>query len=143
MTASVFHVVYIASDLASRSHRLTTPLAVLPGPDDRLVVYRNGASGWSVAGGVDQVRWAGDLALVQVRDALYLMHADTLPRPSVTAHERAILHGLAAGWTHRDLARQIHLAEGTIHQYISRLHVRLGAKHRAHLIAIAKDQGLI
>jgi DNA-binding NarL/FixJ family response regulator len=143
MTDSLFHVVYVASDLARRSHRLTTDVVVLPGPEQTLLVYRASANGWIVTGSVDRVRWAGDLALVQARDVLYLLRADALPRPTVTEQDQAILRGLAAGGSHRDLADELRLTEGTIHQYITRLLRKFGAKHRAHLIAIAKDQGLM
>lgn len=143
MTDPVFQVVYIASDLARRSHRLTAGVVVLPGPEQTLLVHRASVNGWVVTGTVDRVRWAGDLALVQVRDVLYLLRADALPRPTVTEQDQAILRGLAAGGSHRDLAVELRLTEGTIHQYITRLLRKLDAKNRAHLIAVAKDQGLI
>jgi DNA-binding CsgD family transcriptional regulator len=143
MTNPLLHTIYIAPDLASQCHPLTAPIAVLPGPDNALVLYRAGVSGWAFAGWADPVRRAGSLALVQVRDALYLMRADILPHPAVSVHERAILQGIAAGWQNRAIAAHLHLSEGTINQYLKRLNDRLGAKHRAHLIAIAKDQGRI
>lgn len=143
MTDPIFQVVYIAPELANRSHRLTAPVGVMLGPEETLVLYRAWASGWGLVSTIDRVRWAGDLALVQVRDSLYLLRADALPRPAVTEQDQTILRGLAAGGNNREIGAQLHLAESTIEQYIKRLLVKMGAKQRAQLIAIAKDQGLI
>lgn len=143
MTEPVFKAISIAPDIVSHCHLLHFPLAVLRGPNNALVVYRVKENGWDVAGGVERVWWAGNLALVQTRHNLYLLPAEGLPRPPVSAREREILHRLAAGSNTQAIAQQLYLSEGTIQLYIRQLLARLGANHRAHLIAIAKDQGLI
>jgi DNA-binding NarL/FixJ family response regulator len=133
MSDPLFHAISIAPDIVHHCHLLRFPLAVLRGKDN----------GWDFAGSVQRVWWAGDLALAQTRHALYLLPADSIPRPAVSAYELAILRGLAAGLNIQAIAQQIHLVEGSIHRYSLRLRTRLGANHSPHLIAIAKDQGLI
>lgn len=61
----------------------------------------------------------------------------------LSSSELAIVRGIAAGQSYRQIALELHLTEGTIGQYVKRIRAKLGAHHRAHLIAIAKDQGLI
>jgi DNA-binding CsgD family transcriptional regulator len=143
MSDPPFHAISIAPGIAIECHLLRFPLTLLPGPDNTLAVYQNWEKGWDFAGSVERVWWAGDLVLVQARQALYLLRAESLPQASINAHELAILRGLAAGWSTHAIAQQIYLTEGTIEQYIKRLRAKLGANHRAQLIAIAKDQGLI
>lgn len=143
MTDSLFHMVYIAPELARQAYRLPAPVEVLSRPDDTLVVYRTWTSGWGLVSPIDRVRLVGELALVQIREVLYLLPADALPRPAISKQDQALLRGIAVGKTSREIAAQLHLAEGTIDQYLKRLLTTFGAKNRAHLIAIAKDQGLI
>jgi DNA-binding CsgD family transcriptional regulator len=143
MTDAVFHNIYLAPGTVKHSQSLTTPVAVVPGPANTLVLHRAHGQGWAFAGPIEHVWWAGDLALVQARHALYLLRADSIPHPAITAYELAILRGLAAGLTTRAIAKQIYLAESTTHNTITRLLAKFGANHRTQMIAIAKDQGLI
>lgn len=61
----------------------------------------------------------------------------------LASRDLAIVRGIAAGRSYRQIGLELHLTEGTIAQYVKRIREQLGAHHRAHLIAIAKDQGLI
>lgn len=61
----------------------------------------------------------------------------------LSAQDLAIVRGIAAGQSDRQIGRELHLAEGTIAQYVKRIRETLGANHRAYLVAIAKDQRLI
>lgn len=62
---------------------------------------------------------------------------------SLTVQEVEIVRGIAAGWSNRQIAAHLSLSEGTINQYTKRINDKLGANHRAHMIAIAKDYGII
>ncbi|MBV9787738.1 MAG: helix-turn-helix transcriptional regulator [Chloroflexi bacterium] len=81
--------------------------------------------------------------------ALFLnVSAPSEPQPEAAAVELssrdlAIVRGLAAGKSQRQIGLELHLAHATIMQYVKRIRAQLGAHHQAHLIAIAKDQRLI
>lgn len=139
----MFQMVYVAPELALNAQRLPAPVEVLPRPDATLVVYRTWTRGWGLVCPIDRVRLIGELALVQTCEALYLVPADALPRPAITAQDQAIVRGMAMGASSQDIAAQLHLSKGTIEQYQKRLLATFGATNRAHLIAIVKDQGLI
>ncbi|HEY0736054.1 MAG TPA: LuxR C-terminal-related transcriptional regulator [Herpetosiphonaceae bacterium] len=62
---------------------------------------------------------------------------------ALSSRDLAIVRGIAAGQSYRQIGLELNLSEGTIAQYVKRIREQLGAHHRAHLIAIAKDQGLI
>ncbi len=143
MTDPIFHNIYIAPGTVKQSRWLDAPVVVLPGPENSLVIHRAWKRGWAFAGTVKHVWWAGDLALVQARHALYLLRAESVPHPSITGHELAILRGLAAGLTTLAISKQIYLSESRIQHAINGLLAKLGANNRTHLIAIAKDQGMI
>lgn len=64
-------------------------------------------------------------------------------RSELSSKDLAIVRGMAAGQSYRQIGLELHLTEDTIGQYVKRIREKLGAHHRAHLIAIAKDQGLI
>jgi DNA-binding CsgD family transcriptional regulator len=136
-------ILYVAPDIAGECHALTAAPVLLPGPDGRVVVYASHASEWGFEGWAEHVTQVGALTLVQVRDALFLLRADRLPHPTITAQEQAIVRGIAAGLSYRHLSPQLGLAESTIAQYVKRINHKLGAHNRAHLIAIAKDRGMI
>ncbi len=136
-------VLYIDPSIASQCEPLTVPLDLLPGPDGRTVLYANRDGGWEFEGWVEHMTQTGTLTLVQLRHTLFLLRADTLQHPSITAQEQSILRGIAAGQSYRQIGFQVHLSESTIVQYARRIREKLGAHHRAHLIAIAKDKGII
>lgn len=62
---------------------------------------------------------------------------------SLTVQEVEIVRGIAAGSSNKQIAAYLNLSEGTINQYIKRINDKLGANHRAHMIAIAKDYGIV
>ena len=58
-------------------------------------------------------------------------HSDEDPRLArLTPQERRILHLIADGMTNRQIAREMHLAEKTIKNYVSNLLTKLGMERR-------------
>lgn len=54
----------------------------------------------------------------------------------LTAREQEILELIARGWTNREIARHLYLAEKTIKNYVSTLLTKLGVDHRAGAAAL-------
>jgi DNA-binding CsgD family transcriptional regulator len=145
MRAGAFmtRILYVAPGIVSQCEMLAGTPALLPGPDGRMVVYTDRDSRWTFEGWVEHMGQVGTFTLVQLRGAFLLLRADTVRHPSLTAQEQMILRGIAAGQSYRQMAPQLHLAESTTAHYAKRLRVKFGANDRAHLVAIAKDQGII
>jgi DNA-binding NarL/FixJ family response regulator len=65
-------------------------------------------------------------------------HADEDPRLArLTPQERRILHLIADGMTNRQIAREMHLAEKTIKNYVSNLLAKLGMERRTEAAVFA------
>ncbi len=58
---------------------------------------------------------------------------DTIPETPLTPKEEQILSRLAEGKTNRQIAAEIHLAEGTVKNYVSRIMDKLHAQSRTEL----------
>lgn len=61
----------------------------------------------------------------------------------ISERELEILRLMAGGLRNRDIARQLHLAEGTVKNYISSLLRKLFVQDRTHAVVRAKELGLI
>ena len=61
----------------------------------------------------------------------------------ISERELEILRLMANGLRNRDIARQLHLAEGTVKNYISSLLRKLFVQDRTHAVVRAKELGLI
>jgi two-component system, NarL family, response regulator DevR len=65
-------------------------------------------------------------------------HSDEDPRLArLTSQERRILHLIADGMTNRQIAREMHLAEKTIKNYVSNLLTKLGMERRTEAAVFA------
>jgi DNA-binding NarL/FixJ family response regulator len=65
-------------------------------------------------------------------------HSEEDPRLArLTAQERRILHLIADGMTNRQIAREMHLAEKTIKNYVSNLLTKLGMERRTEAAVFA------
>ena len=65
-------------------------------------------------------------------------HSDEDPRMArLTPQERRILHLIADGMTNRQIAREMHLAEKTIKNYVSNLLTKLGMERRTEAAVFA------
>jgi DNA-binding CsgD family transcriptional regulator len=60
----------------------------------------------------------------------------------ITARERQVLELVAAGCSTAEIARALWITEDTVRTHIKRMLVRLGARTRAHAVAIAFREGL-
>lgn len=63
-------------------------------------------------------------------------HADPL-----TDRERELLREVADGASNADIARRLHLAEGTVRNYLSTVLAKLGARNRTEAATIARERG--
>jgi DNA-binding CsgD family transcriptional regulator len=64
-------------------------------------------------------------------------------RPKVTRRELEVLALVADGLSTREIAKQLWITEETVKTHIRRLHDRLGARTRAHAVAIAFRKGIL
>ncbi|MGY0231689.1 response regulator [Longispora urticae] len=123
--------------------------------DQRYVVraLRAGAAGYLLK----------DLPSAQLGAAVRLAHAGVVqfdpaaaarlaaavgapPEPSdvaLTAREVEVLRLVARGLTNREIARQLHLSEGTVKNYLSRVLERLGVRDRTQAAVYAREHGLL
>ncbi|HEX2317159.1 MAG TPA: response regulator transcription factor [Thermomonospora sp.] len=70
--------------------------------------------------------------------------ASGLPDPvPLTPRETEVLRLIAAGATNREIARRLHVSEGTVKNHISRILQRLGLRDRTQAALYAKDHGLL
>jgi DNA-binding CsgD family transcriptional regulator len=62
--------------------------------------------------------------------------------PRITARERDVLELVAEGYSTTEIARALWITEDTVRTHIKRMLVRLGARTRAHAVAVAFREGL-
>jgi DNA-binding NarL/FixJ family response regulator len=62
---------------------------------------------------------------------------------ALSGRERQVLGLLAAGWSNAEIARRLHLVEGTVKAYVSAVLQRLGARNRVQAAFIAFEAGLV
>ena len=77
------------------------------------------------------------------RVPLTLLTEDAAPRPKVTPRELEVLGLVADGFSTREIAQRLWVTEETVKTHIRRLHDRLGARTRAHAVAIAFRAGIL
>lgn len=61
----------------------------------------------------------------------------------LTPRESAVLEGLGAGKSNKEIARDLNLQEVTIKLHVKNLSRKLGARNRTHAAMIAKERGLL
>ncbi|MES9521279.1 response regulator transcription factor [Streptomyces capoamus] len=59
----------------------------------------------------------------------------------LTEREREVLRAAADGSTNAELARTLHLSQGTVRNYLSTAIQKLAARNRAEAVRIARDKG--
>lgn len=59
----------------------------------------------------------------------------------LTARERDVLRAAAGGSLNADIARRLHLSEGTVRNYLSTAIQKTGARNRAEAVRIALERG--
>lgn len=66
--------------------------------------------------------------------ARYAFHATDAPREPFSAREVAILRLMAGGYSNREIARSVFLAEGTVKNYVSTILDKLGTRDRTRAV---------
>jgi DNA-binding NarL/FixJ family response regulator len=64
------------------------------------------------------------------------------PFPELTARERDVLDGIAAGRSNAVIAADLGLSPKTVSNRVSSIFGKLGVAHRAQAIVLARDVGL-
>lgn len=117
---------------------------------------RAGASGYllkdspreEIVRAIQDVAEGKTIVSPRITDTLYRMVKDGTPTDSTIAEslnerEREILNLLANGLTNADIAERIHLAEGTVRNYVSAIFAKLDVSDRTQAAAIAWRRGLV
>lgn len=140
---------------------LVAPVLVLTTFDDPELVIRAlqaGARGYllkdvtleQLVSGVRTVAEGGTL-LQPTLTARLLQAAPSLPGPTepsgpvlpLTEREADVIRLLAGGYPNRDVARMLHLAEGTVKNHVSSILLKLGARDRTQAVLRALHLGLL
>lgn len=148
---------------ALRERGSTVPVLVLTTfDDDELVLraMRAGARGYllkdvtlaDLVGAIRTLHDGGTLVQPALTDRLLHGLAD-LPAPDDFAHlptpepltprETEILRLLASGFSNREIAEALHLAEGTVKNHLSTLLAKLGVRDRTRAVLRALHLGLL
>lgn len=117
---------------------------------------RSGASGYllkdspreEIVNAIKDVASGKTIVSPQITNTLYRMVKDGTPTDSTIAEnlnerEREILKLLANGLSNADIAERIHLAEGTVRNYVSAIFAKLEVSDRTQAAAIAWRHGLV
>jgi DNA-binding NarL/FixJ family response regulator len=86
--------------------------------------------------------WLAPVATHLVRPRLENAEAPG-PTPALSAREISILRLLAGGYSNKEIARSIHLAEGTVKNYVSDILDKLGTRDRTRAVLKAITLHLI
>jgi DNA-binding NarL/FixJ family response regulator len=95
---------------------------------------------------------AGDAALSPGGVRRLIAELATQPEPrlagpeqldELTAREREVMALVAAGFTNDDIAEQLVVTRATAKTHVSRVMGKLGARHRAQVVTLAYETGLV
>jgi DNA-binding NarL/FixJ family response regulator len=146
--------------LAARGDR--TPVLVLTTfADDEalLAALRAGARGYllkdvsreRLVEAIDVLAAGGSVVQPSVTDSL-VRHltggspapvADGIPADPLTPRETEVLRLLSGGYSNREIASAMHLAEGTVKNHVSSVLLKLGVRDRTRAVLRALELGLI
>ncbi len=146
---------------ALRENNALPPTVILTTFDDDQVVLEGvkaGAKGFllkdvsleQLTGAIRQVAAGGNLIKLAAAERIVAglsaragaIPAAELPDP-LTERETEILRLLAGGFSNRELADAIHLAEGTVKNHVSSILSKLGVRDRTRAVLVALERGLI
>jgi DNA-binding NarL/FixJ family response regulator len=69
--------------------------------------------------------------------------SETSPGPDFTPRELIVIEAFVEGKSNKEIARLLNLREVTIKGEVSRIFDKLGAKNRAHAVALVFDRGIL
>lgn len=120
--------------------------------DERYVVdaLRAGASGYLLkdlpSGRLAAAIRLAHAGVAQLDPAAAARLATASARPAaqtLSEREVEVLRLVATGLTNREIARRLHLSEGTVKNHVSKVLERLGLRDRTQAALYARDHGLI
>lgn len=129
--------------------------------DDELVLaaLHAGARGYmlkdvsldQLVGGVRSIAAGGNVLMPSLTERLLqavTAEASAPDRPvalvePLTAREIDVLRLAAAGWSNREIAQGLHLAEGTVKNHMSSVLLKLGVRDRTRAVLRALESGLL
>lgn len=68
---------------------------------------------------------------------------DAKPGPRLTEREQSVLRLVAGGYSNKEIARVLHLSEGTVKNYMSEILLKLDCRDRTHAVLKAITQKLL
>lgn len=97
-----------------------------------------------VAGQFDRETWSPDWRRYApvVQFQARVDHPQAHGQEILTPRELELLRRLAAGETNAEISSALHLSEGTVKNYVSAIYAKLGVRHRAEAIVVARQRGL-
>jgi DNA-binding NarL/FixJ family response regulator len=131
---------FVVSELARRG-QLPATLILTTFDDDAaaIEVVRAGARGFLLK----------DVTLERLVSAVRALAAgETLIQPALTARamtprEREVLRLLAAGYSNREIARALFIAEGTVKNHVSNILTKMAVRDRTRAVLKAAERGLL
>ncbi|ANC29782.1 response regulator [Isoptericola dokdonensis] len=78
-----------------------------------------------------------------VRGGAGVAAAGPIAPDGLTDRELEVLRLLAQGWSNREIARGLHLAEGTVKNHVSAVLAKLGTRDRTRAVLVALREGLL
>jgi DNA-binding NarL/FixJ family response regulator len=83
----------------------------------------------------------------KLADAARPQHAPARSSPSagepISQREREVLRLMAAGYSNRDIARALFIAEGTVKNHVSNILTKMSVRDRTRAVLKAAEQGLL
>jgi DNA-binding NarL/FixJ family response regulator len=88
---------------------------------------------------------AGETLMQPVSPGPVRARVGAAPRsaPALSEKEKGILRLVAGGYSNKEIARLVHLSEGTVKNYVSELLIKLDSRDRTHAVLRAISQGLL
>ena len=83
---------------------------------------------------------AGDVAVPSQRSDQVGLHR---PLVVLTERELQVLRGMTEGRSNAEIGRELYVSEDTVKTHARRLFRKLGARDRAHAVAVGFRQGLV
>jgi pimeloyl-ACP methyl ester carboxylesterase/DNA-binding CsgD family transcriptional regulator len=147
---------YFEADVSDVVSRIRCPALVLHARQDAIIPFEEGRLVASLIPGARFVPLESRNHILQESEPTWQLLAsqidDFLPvnaaqKPEIslaelTPREREILDSIAQGLDNHEIAKQFRISEKTVRNHASVIFEKIGAKSRAHAVALARDAGL-